>query len=1186
MKPSNNIIPQFAKTTRHVLTALLLGGVLVSCGGGGGASNEVPAGSRVISGIVSDDAIAGATVTATSVDSGLVLGSATTATDGSYSLNAIITQIGTGYTLNSTGGTMNGQTFNGNLSAIYPAAANTQQSNLTLITSALATTANSTAQYSGTVLQKQEAIIKDAIARGVINPDYSLVDPSGTLMAALRNQAQLTGVSATTGAFAQILGVPPTLGDCGVLDTTCTKDVSHFGESLSMTFKGATVSAPAGALSSCRVIESFDENAQSMTVRFENIPSTTANSTPQFICQITGNVTLTLPSSTAPAPGECLLPGSGVASVPNCVTSYSGMIPSYFVDGGDGHNHRTDKNPHSSKPVFGGKGITFSRSYGAVLSASSTRSINVQNQWQGKTPVIFVHGFSKGGNFGGNDGTWGVLPQLLLEDPSYVALNFQWITDASYLTVASELAKAVDYAYLSTGKKVHIVAHSFGGVLSRAMLQNLNGTTGTAASHVATLTTVGTPHSGIVSVGAPFEVEGYFLPQGWGSWVPDSWCAQISCYQSGLNANLAQWAKDDLACPAGITACPAGSIPTRGYVNARLADLINHPLPAGLKVQVLIGQIIEKGVANNYIPTFKNDDGLISYYGQRFIPQSGRNPLLSGAGVTERILGLLPGVNAFPGDPVGNIAVTPYTYKPNYVSSDQAYTIGYKHSSDVSTLATGGVPTGVNSEVYVPANCGTASTCLHDTWLNIKEFLLANSAPTAPTGISTAIVGDGQAVIGWDTVAGVTYNLYMASVSGVTKSNFSSLTNGMQHVGVTSPYHHIGLTNGTTYYFVVTAVDANGESIESSQVSATPVAPAPPVTTSTLNDTGITASQCYQAGSDVLVACNSVGAIALNSAQDGMAGRDANAATNSNTDGKLGFSFTSVTGGCVQDSVTGLMWEKKTTDGGLRDWNKTYTNFSASYDPILQYGTSTDASGFVTAVNATNLCGYSDWRLPTADELQSIVDYSKGQYLTIDTNWFPDTKGDVYYSTATSYWTSSPSVGSPSGAWVVFFSDGTIGGNYRNHTIYVRLVRAGQLQTTPRYSVSTDGQEVTDNQTKLIWRRCSEGMVFSAGTCTGTASTFTHETALQLAAAQASSTGIVWRLPNVKELSSIADRNLSNPAIDPTAFPATPANSFWSASPYTGIPSIVWINSGGGLNQAWRDGRGGLLYVRLVRDGP
>ena len=95
--------------------------------------------------------------------------------------------------------------------------------------------------------------------------------------------------------------------------------------------------------------------------------------------------------------------------------------------------------------------------------------------------------------------------------------------------------------------------------------------------------------------------------------------------------------------------------------------------------------------------------------------------------------------------------------------------------------------------------------------------------PSAPTGVSaTATIG--QATISWAVVNGATsYNIYMATVAGVTKSNYLSLTDGMKHdAGTTSPYTHTGLIDGTTYYFVVTAVNSAGESIESAQVSATP----------------------------------------------------------------------------------------------------------------------------------------------------------------------------------------------------------------------------------------------------------------------------------------------------------------------------------------------------------------------------
>jgi hypothetical protein len=109
------------------------------------------------------------------------------------------------------------------------------------------------------------------------------------------------------------------------------------------------------------------------------------------------------------------------------------------------------------------------------------------------------------------------------------------------------------------------------------------------------------------------------------------------------------------------------------------------------------------------------------------------------------------------------------------------------------------------------------------------------------------------------------------------------------------------------------------------------------------------------------------------------------------------------------------------------------------------------------------------------------------------------------------------------------------------------------------FTISADGQEVTDVKTGLIWRRCTEGMTASANTCIGNASNFTHEAALTHASVQATSTGLPWRLPNVKELSSIVDRSRSGPAIDTSAFPATPTSLFWSSSPYIGFVGGVWV---------------------------
>ena len=90
--------------------------------------------------------------------------------------------------------------------------------------------------------------------------------------------------------------------------------------------------------------------------------------------------------------------------------------------------------------------------------------------------------------------------------------------------------------------------------------------------------------------------------------------------------------------------------------------------------------------------------------------------------------------------------------------------------------------------------------------------------PAAPASV-TAVAGNAQAIVSWAAVSGATsYNLYWSKTSGVTR------TNGTKITGVTSPRVVTGLTNGTPYYFIVTAVNIAGESAASVQVSATPKA--------------------------------------------------------------------------------------------------------------------------------------------------------------------------------------------------------------------------------------------------------------------------------------------------------------------------------------------------------------------------
>ena len=75
----------------------------------------------------------------------------------------------------------------------------------------------------------------------------------------------------------------------------------------------------------------------------------------------------------------------------------------------------------------------------------------------------------------------------------------------------------------------------------------------------------------------------------------------------------------------------------------------------------------------------------------------------------------------------------------------------------------------------------------------------ATAGPT-PTGLA-AIPSNGNVGLEWTPVTGATsYNVYWSTSSGVTPSTGQTLT------GIARGYVHRGLTNGTTYYYVVTAV--------------------------------------------------------------------------------------------------------------------------------------------------------------------------------------------------------------------------------------------------------------------------------------------------------------------------------------------------------------------------------------------
>ena len=113
----------------------------------------------------------------------------------------------------------------------------------------------------------------------------------------------------------------------------------------------------------------------------------------------------------------------------------------------------------------------------------------------------------------------------------------------------------------------------------------------------------------------------------------------------------------------------------------------------------------------------------------------------------------------------------------------------------------------------------------------IQVLYNEHAAPSSPTNVS-ATAGDEEVTISWDSVSGTTsYNIYWDYSSGVSKDTYERKIGGITETS----YTHTGLSNGTTYYYVVTAENSYGESDESDEVSATPSAVNTPPTADITN---------------------------------------------------------------------------------------------------------------------------------------------------------------------------------------------------------------------------------------------------------------------------------------------------------------------------------------------------------------
>ena len=145
---------------------------------------------------------------------------------------------------------------------------------------------------------------------------------------------------------------------------------------------------------------------------------------------------------------------------------------------------------------------------------------------------------------------------------------------------------------------------------------------------------------------------------------------------------------------------------------------------------------------------------------------------------------------------------------------------GYRSPDGVTWTPQGTNAFTIASAVYVglaltshdSANLATA------TFDNVTAPGWPNSAPPpAPVGL-TATVGSGQAALIWQASSTATsYNVKRSLTNGGPYAVIATLT--------TTNYTDPGLVNGTSYYYVVSALNLAGESTNSMPASATPQAP-------------------------------------------------------------------------------------------------------------------------------------------------------------------------------------------------------------------------------------------------------------------------------------------------------------------------------------------------------------------------
>jgi Protein of unknown function (DUF1566) len=139
--------------------------------------------------------------------------------------------------------------------------------------------------------------------------------------------------------------------------------------------------------------------------------------------------------------------------------------------------------------------------------------------------------------------------------------------------------------------------------------------------------------------------------------------------------------------------------------------------------------------------------------------------------------------------------------------------------------------------------------------------------------------------------------------------------------------------------------------------------------------------------------------------------------------------------GTIRDKRTALTWEKMSNDGSVHDKDTVYT-WAGAFSKI-------------DSLNTAAFAGFTDWRLPNASELETLID--RGKVFPAIGSVF-DTACPASCTVLTCsctvaaemiYWSSTSYLNDPDQAWLVNFFDGTAYNAPKGSSYHVRAVRGG-----------------------------------------------------------------------------------------------------------------------------------------------